>query len=82
MELLGFGPPGLLAFLALVWEQIVISRNAVHGGGERISVQPAFMKTVGQVACWSHETFRSIEHDQPKPNGNGQPCRRCSAHRV
>jgi hypothetical protein len=50
-ELPGLGPPGLLAFLAPVWEQVVIPRNAVHGGGERISVQPALMETVGQVAC-------------------------------
>jgi hypothetical protein len=48
-ELPDLGPPGLLALLALVRDQIVVPGDAVHGGNERIGFQPAPVETVGQV---------------------------------
>ena len=47
---LHFGAPGLLARRALVREQVVVPGDAVHGGGERILLEPALMEAVGQVA--------------------------------
>jgi hypothetical protein len=46
----GLGPPGLPALLALVRDQIVVSRNAVHGGGKRVLFQPAPVHPVSQLA--------------------------------
>jgi hypothetical protein len=53
-----FGAPGLLPLLAAVREQVVVPGDPVHGGGERIGVQPALVETVGQITCLAHETFR------------------------
>ena len=48
-ELPDLGAPGLLALLALVRDQIVVPGKAVHGGSERILLQPTPMEPVGQV---------------------------------
>ena len=55
-ESLGFGTPGLLARFAVVWKQVVVPGNPVHGGGERVDVQPALVETIGKIPCFSHET--------------------------
>src|SRR6185437_17102363 len=55
-ESLGFGAPGLLARFAVIGKQVVVPGNPVHGGGERVDVQPALVETVGKIPCFSHET--------------------------
>ena len=55
-ESLGFGTPGPLARFAVVRKQVVVPGNPVHGGGERVDVQPARVETIGKIPCFSHET--------------------------
>jgi hypothetical protein len=47
----GLGPPGLLARGALVRDQVVVAGDPVHGGHERVHVEPAAVEAIGQVAC-------------------------------
>jgi hypothetical protein len=35
---------------------VVVPGNPVHGGGERVDVQPALVETIGKIPCFSHET--------------------------
>jgi hypothetical protein len=50
----GFGAPRLLAFRTVVGKQVVVPGDPVHGGGERIGVQPPLVKAVGEVTCFVH----------------------------
>jgi hypothetical protein len=43
------GAPGSPALLALVRDQVVVPRDAVHRGGERVLFQPAPVHPVGQL---------------------------------
>ena len=53
-EAAGLGAPCLLSFRAVVGEQVVVPGDAVHGGGERIGVQPPLVEPVGQVTRSGH----------------------------
>ena len=45
------GAPRLLAGLAVVRQQVVVSRDAVACGGERVCAQPTLVEAVRQVTC-------------------------------
>ena len=68
----GIGTPGLLARFAVVRKQVVVPGNPVHGGGERVDVQPALVETIGKIPCFSHETrILTGEDSGPRTSGQG-----------
>ena len=89
----GLGPPGLLAFRAVVGHQVVVAGDAVHGRGERVDLQPPLVETVGEVTrCGHPDRVAACGRKGRSPGGpptpagcagwtGGSPrrCGRCSA---